>query len=56
MTILARRFSILCLAMVLFAVGLTIVVDNSQRRSPFKAISLSAPCSQTSGLHCRVSL
>ena len=56
MTIMARRFTILCLTMSVFAVGLTMVVQHSERRGPFKAIGLSAPCPQPSGLFCRSAL
>ena len=56
MSILARRFTIICLIMSLFAVGLTVVVESSTRRSQLGAIGLSAPCPQPSGVHCRASL
>lgn len=56
MTILARRFTIICLAMGVFAAGLSMVVQNSDRRSPTNAMGLSAPCPQPSGIHCRVAL
>ncbi|MGV3550214.1 hypothetical protein [Rhizobium sp.] len=56
MTILARRFTILCLAMSVFAVGLTMVVQNSDRRSPARTIGLGAPCPQPSGVYCRIAL
>ena len=56
MTIMARRFTILCLAMSVFAVGLTMVVQHSERRGPFSTIGLAAPCPQPSGVHCRAAL
>ncbi len=56
MTILARRFTIICLFMGLFAMGLTMVVQQGERRSQTGAIGLSAPCPQPPGLHCRASL
>lgn len=56
MTILARRFTIICLAMSVFAAGLTMIVQHSDRRSPFNTIGLSAPCPQPSGIHCRATL
>jgi hypothetical protein len=56
MTILARRFTILCLAMSVFAVGLAMVVQKSDRRSPANAIGLGAPCPQPAGIHCRATL
>lgn len=56
MTILARRFTILCLAMSVFAVGLTMVVQKSDRRSPVNAIGLNAPCPEPAGIHCRTAL
>jgi hypothetical protein len=56
MTILARRFTIICLFMGLFAVGLTMVVQQGERRSQTGAIGLTAPCPQPPGLQCRASL
>ena len=56
MTILARRFTILCLATVVFAAGLTMVVQHSDRRGSLNAIGLGAPCPQPAGIHCRVAL
>lgn len=56
MTIIARRFTILCLVMGIFALGLTMVVENSARRGQASIMELGAPCPQPSGTHCRVSL
>lgn len=56
MTILARRFTILCLAMGVFAVGLTMVVQKSDRRGPITTIGLGAPCPEPAGIHCRAAL
>ena len=56
MTILARRFTILCLVMGIFAVGFTMVVQNSPRRGQASIMELGAPCPQPSGSHCRASL
>lgn len=56
MTILARRFTIVCLAMSIFAIGLTMVIQKSDRRGPINAIGLSAPCPQPPGIHCRATL
>lgn len=56
MTILARRFTILCLAMGAFAAGLTMVVQHSDRRGPVNAIGLGTPCPQPTGIYCRVAL
>lgn len=56
MTIIARRFTIICLVMGVFAAGLTMVVQNSERRSQIGAIGLSAPCPQPAGTHCRAGL
>lgn len=56
MTILARRFTILCLIMSVFAVALTMVIESADRRSPIRTIGLSAPCPQPTGIHCRVAL
>lgn len=56
MTIIARRFTIICLIMSLFAVGLTMAVEKSARRNHAGVIGLSAPCPQPSGIHCKASL
>lgn len=56
MTVIARRFTIICLIMSLFAVGLTMAVENSARRNTIGAIGLNAPCPQPSGIHCKASL
>jgi hypothetical protein len=56
MSIIARRFSIFCLVMGLFAMGLTMAVQNAERRNLTGTIGLAAPCPQPSGIHCRVSL
>lgn len=56
MTILARRFTILCLVMGLFAMGFTMVVQHGTRRGQASLMELSAPCPQPSGIHCRASL
>ena len=56
MTIIARRFTIICLIMSLFAVGLTMAVENSARRNNIGVTGLSAPCPQPSGMHCKASL
>lgn len=56
MTILARRFTIICLAMGVFAAGLTMVVQSSDRRGPTHMIGLGAPCPQPAGIHCRIAL
>ena len=56
MTILARRFTILCLAMAVFAAGLTMVVRHSDRRGPANAIGFNISCPQTAGIHCRAAL
>jgi hypothetical protein len=56
MTILARRFTILCLGMAVFAVGLTMVIQHSDRRAPLNSIGLSATCSPAGSFHCRFSL
>ena len=56
MSILARRFTILCLAVGVFAVGLTMVVQKADRRSPVNAIGLSAPCPEPAGISCRAAL
>lgn len=56
MTVIARRFTILCLIMSLFAVGLSVAVESSTRRSHIGAAGLAAPCPQPSGVHCKASL
>jgi len=56
MTIIARRFTIICLIMSLFAVGLSVAVESSTRHGHIGAIGLNAPCPQPSGLHCKASL
>ncbi|UVC10399.1 hypothetical protein IHQ71_07280 [Rhizobium sp. TH2] len=56
MTIIARRFTIICLIMSLFAVGLTAAVESSGKRNHVGVIGLSAPCPQPSGIHCKASL
>ncbi len=56
MTILARRLTIICLAMGIFAVGLAMVVQHSERRGQLGAIGLGAPCPQPAGIHCRAAL
>jgi hypothetical protein len=56
MTIMARRFTILCLTMSMFAVGLSMVMQHSARRGSFHTIGLSAPCPQPTGIHCRAGL
>ena len=56
MTILARRFTIICLVMSIFAVGFTMVVEYSDRRTPRNAIGLGAPCTQTLAIDCRIAL
>ena len=56
MTIIARRFTIICLIMSLFAVGLTMAVENGARRNHIGAVGLNAPCPQPLGVHCKASL
>jgi hypothetical protein len=56
MTIIARRFTIICLIMGLFAAGLTVAVESSSRRNHSGLIGLSAPCPQPSGIYCKASL
>lgn len=56
MTILARRFTIICLAMGVFAAGLTMVVQHSERRHSINVMGLSAPCPHPSGIYCRAAL
>lgn len=56
MTILARRFTIICLVMGIFAVSFAMVVQHSERRSNVGTIGLAAPCPQPAGLYCRTAL
>jgi hypothetical protein len=56
MPIIARRFTIICLVMGLFAAGLTVAVENGARRNYVGPIGLNAPCPQPSGIHCKASL
>ena len=56
MTILARRFTILCLAIGVFAAGLAMVVEHSDRRGPANTLGLNVSCPQTMGVHCRAAL
>lgn len=53
MTIMARRFTFLCLFMGIFAVGLTMVVEHGARGSQIGITGLSAPCPQPAGIVCR---
>lgn len=52
-TIMARRFAILCLTSMLFALGLWWVVDSHKRPAHFGQFELSAPCPQPQGLQCK---
>jgi|EndMetStandDraft_2_1072991.scaffolds.fasta_scaffold605937_2 hypothetical protein len=56
MTILARRFTILCLAICVFAAGLAMVVQHSDRRGNANAIGLNVSCPQAAAIHCRAAL
>lgn len=56
MTILARRFAVICLAMGVFAAGLTMVVQHSDRRGTANAIGFKVSCPQAAGIHCRAAL
>jgi hypothetical protein len=56
MTILARRFAIICLAMAVFATGLTMVVQHSDRRGTANATGFTVSCPQAAGVHCRAAL
>ncbi|MBL0371115.1 hypothetical protein JJB09_03655 [Rhizobium sp. KVB221] len=57
MTILMRRFTIVCLTFAVFALGLTMVVNSQARRvqlSQTGHFGLNAPCPQPLGLHCSI--
>ena len=56
MSILARRFTILCFAMAAFAVGLAMVVQHVERRSPQNVLGFNTSCVQTAAIHCRATL
>jgi hypothetical protein len=56
MTILLRRFSILCLSFMLFAIGLLMLVEGHSRQPHIGQIGLDAPCPQPQGIHCKARL
>lgn len=53
MTILARRFAIICLMSGIFAVTLLMAVESGSRRGQLTSFDLGAPCPQSAGLSCR---
>jgi hypothetical protein len=53
MTILLRRFTILCLTFVVFALVMVMTINNTARRTGLVPFGLDAPCPQPSGIHCR---
>jgi hypothetical protein len=52
-TPLARRFAIVCLSCILFALGLLMVVQSHARPPHFGQIELDAPCPQPLGIQCK---
>lgn len=56
MTIMMRRFTIICLSAALFAVGLLTIVEQHER--PGRSVTFSAdhPCPQLDGGQCRTEL
>jgi hypothetical protein len=51
---LVRRFTILCLAVTLFAIGLLTIVQNHARPPHVGQFELGAPCPQPQGVFCKV--
>ena len=52
MTILIRRFAIVCLTFTIFALALSMTVNSHPRR--IANLGLGAPCPQPAGSHCTV--
>lgn len=52
MTILLRRFTIICLTFLVFALVMIMVVNNAARRPGSSQLRLDAPCLQPAGIHC----
>ena len=52
MTILMRRFAIVCLTFAIFAISLSMAVNSHPRRTA--NLGLGAPCPQPAGIHCSV--
>jgi len=52
MTILLRRFTIICLTFVIFALVMVMAVNNQARRPGATQFGLNAPCPQPAGLRC----
>jgi hypothetical protein len=50
---MARRFTIICLISLVFALGLRAVVENNRRIPHHSQIGLDAPCPQPIGTSCR---
>ena len=54
MTILIRRFSIICLTFTVFALVMVMAVNSSARHPAFGGVGLGAPCPQPLDIHCAV--
>lgn len=52
MSILLRRFTIICLTFLVFALVMIMVVNNAARRPGSGQLGLDAPCPQPAGIHC----
>jgi hypothetical protein len=52
MTILLRRFTIICLTFLVFALAMVMIVNNHARRPTNGQFALGAPCPQPAGIHC----
>lgn len=50
MTILMRRFAIICLTFAVFAITMSMMVNTQSRRTA--ELGLGAPCPQPTGVHC----
>lgn len=56
MTIMMRRFTIICLSAALFAVGLLTIVERSDRPARGNPFGVEAPCPQPDGSQCRMGI
>lgn len=52
MTILMRRFAIVCLSFAVFAIAMTMAVNSQSHRMASNHTGLAAPCPQPAGIHC----
>lgn len=56
MTIMMRRFTIICLSAALFAIGLLTIVESHDRPAHVGQFDLGAPCPQPQGTQCRTKI